>query len=127
MSQPFRAGIFVPRDGKIALLASRCTSCARSYFPRRPGCLKCGGTTYDTEVGPAGRLFSFSTVHMPTTHFKPPYCVGLIELADELRVFSPISKQAGQDFTVGMQMQARPRVLWSDERGEVDGFEFVPV
>ncbi|WP_322041017.1 Zn-ribbon domain-containing OB-fold protein [Burkholderia diffusa] len=118
--------MFVPREEGVALLTSCCDACGQVFFPRRQQCLKCGGATRDTEVGPAGRLFSFSTVHMPTVHFKPPYSVGLIELDDGLRIFSPISREEGQAFAVGMPMHARPRVLWTDESGEVDGFEFVP-
>ncbi|WP_233808838.1 Zn-ribbon domain-containing OB-fold protein [Paraburkholderia sp. HP33-1] len=126
MAQPFRTGLFEPREKGVALLTSCCASCGQSFFPRRQSCLKCGGATRDAEAGPDGRLFSFSTVHMPTVHFKPPYSVGLIEFADGLRVFSPISETGDQKFAVGMPMRARPRVLWAEESGEVDGFEFIP-
>jgi len=118
--------MFEAREDGMKLLTSCCESCGQSFFPRRQQCLKCGGSTRDADAGPAGRLFSFSTVHMPTARFKPPYSVGLIELAYGLRIFSPISKEEGQEFSVGMLMQARPRVLWTDEQGDVDGFEFVP-
>jgi uncharacterized OB-fold protein len=64
---------------------------------------------------------------MPTLHFKPPYSVGLVEIGDGLRVFSQIARQPDGEFVVGMEMQARPRILWCEDATEIDGFEFVAV
>jgi uncharacterized OB-fold protein len=127
MEQPFRAGIFAVNGQYVVLLTSHCKNCGQGFFPRRQHCLKCGAATRETESGPAGRLFSFTTVYMPTLHFKPPYSVGLIELGDGLRVFSQIAKLPDREFTVGMEMEARPRILWSGDGLAASGFEFIPV
>ena len=127
MTKPFKTGIFSVRGACVVLLTSQCENCGQRYFPRRSQCLKCGAATRDTESGPRGRLFSFTTVYMPTLHFKPPYSVGLVEVGDGLRVFSQIARQPDGEFVVGMEMQARPRILWSEDATEIDGFEFVAV
>ncbi|MGW0756104.1 bifunctional MaoC family dehydratase N-terminal/OB-fold nucleic acid binding domain-containing protein [Streptomyces sp. NPDC002814] len=74
------------------LLIQRCTGCATLRFPWLPGCNACGGLDWDT-VGACGEGTVYSYVvmhHPPFPALDPPYAVGLIELAEGVRMISNV-------------------------------------
>lgn len=72
------------------LLIQRCTACAELRFPWLPGCGRCGSPDWTTvRASGAGRVFSYVIMHHPPfPAFDPPYAVGLIELAEGVRMIS---------------------------------------
>ncbi|KUJ70258.1 hypothetical protein ACZ90_04995 [Streptomyces albus subsp. albus] len=74
------------------LLIQRCTGCGALRFPWLPGCNGCGGLGWDTvRASGRGTVFSFVVMHHPPfPAFDPPYAVGLIELAEGVRMISGI-------------------------------------
>ncbi|MEU6840835.1 bifunctional MaoC family dehydratase N-terminal/OB-fold nucleic acid binding domain-containing protein [Streptomyces sp. NPDC046716] len=74
------------------LLVQRCTGCATLRFPWLPGCNACGGQEWDTvEASGEGTVFSYVVMHHPPfPAFDPPYAVGLIELAEGVRIVSNV-------------------------------------
>ncbi|MGW9075278.1 bifunctional MaoC family dehydratase N-terminal/OB-fold nucleic acid binding domain-containing protein [Streptomyces kronopolitis] len=74
------------------LLIQRCTECRTLRFPWLPGCSRCGSPEWDTvEASGAGTVFSYVVLHHPPfPAFDPPYAVGLIELAEGVRMVSNI-------------------------------------
>jgi uncharacterized OB-fold protein len=74
------------------LLIQRCTACDTLRFPWLPGCGTCGSPDWDT-VGACGEGTVYSYVvmhHPPFPAFEPPYAVGLIELAEGVRIVSNV-------------------------------------
>ncbi|WP_328318417.1 bifunctional MaoC family dehydratase N-terminal/OB-fold nucleic acid binding domain-containing protein [Streptomyces sp. NBC_00388] len=74
------------------LLIQRCTSCAALRFPWLPGCNACGSPRWDTVAAcGAGTVYSYVVMHHPSfPAFDPPYAVGLIELAEGVRMVSNV-------------------------------------
>ena len=74
------------------LLIQRCTSCGTLRHPWLPGCNACGGLDWDTvEVSGEGTVYSYVVMHHPPfPAFDPPYAVGLIELAEGVRIVSNV-------------------------------------
>ncbi|MBB5123045.1 hypothetical protein AF335_12125 [Streptomyces eurocidicus] len=72
------------------LLIQRCAACAELRFPWLPGCGRCGSPDWTTvRASGAGRVFSYVIMHHPPfPAFDPPYVVGLIELAEGVRIIS---------------------------------------
>lgn len=74
------------------LLIQRCTGCGTLRHPWLPGCNACGGLDWDTvEASGEGTVYSYVVMHHPPfPAFAPPYAVGLIELAEGVRMIGNV-------------------------------------
>ena len=66
-----------------------------------------------------GKLYSYTTAHMPSTHFEPPYAIGFVDLPEGPRVFAPLKIVKDKPFQVGIEMEAILETLWQEEDREV--------
>ncbi|WP_433857364.1 bifunctional MaoC family dehydratase N-terminal/OB-fold nucleic acid binding domain-containing protein [Streptomyces kronopolitis] len=98
----FWAGVAAHR-----LLIQRCTGCRTLRFPWLPGCSRCGSPEWDTvEASGAGTVFSYVVLHHPPfPAFDPPYAVGLIELAEGVRMVSNIVGVPHDRVRIGMPVR----------------------
>ncbi|QGV79710.1 bifunctional MaoC family dehydratase N-terminal/OB-fold nucleic acid binding domain-containing protein [Streptomyces ficellus] len=96
-------------DGVAAhrLLIQRCTGCGTLRFPWLPGCDTCGAPTWDTvEAGGEGTVHSYVVMHHPPfPAFDPPYAVGLVELAEGVRMVSGITGVPYDEVRIGMPVR----------------------
>ncbi|MEU2267255.1 bifunctional MaoC family dehydratase N-terminal/OB-fold nucleic acid binding domain-containing protein [Streptomyces olindensis] len=89
------------------LLIQRCTGCGTLRFPWLPGCNGCGSPDWDT-VGASGEGTVYSYVvlhHPPFPAFEPPYAVGLIELAEGVRIVSNVVGVPYDKVRIGMPVR----------------------
>jgi len=76
------------------LKGSKCNKCDKWYFPPRPICPKCFTNSMElVEIIGKGRLLTFTCIYVaPPFMIKQgfgrenPYCVGVVELDNELKV-----------------------------------------
>ncbi|MFD7503828.1 bifunctional MaoC family dehydratase N-terminal/OB-fold nucleic acid binding domain-containing protein [Streptomyces sp. NPDC059850] len=89
------------------LLIQRCTGCGTLRFPWLPGCGGCGSPEWDTVAASgAGTVFSYVVMHHPPfPAFDPPYAVGLIELAEGVRIVSNITGVPYEEVRIGMPVE----------------------
>ncbi|MEV5280734.1 bifunctional MaoC family dehydratase N-terminal/OB-fold nucleic acid binding domain-containing protein [Streptomyces sp. NPDC051994] len=89
------------------LLIQRCGHCAELRFPWLPGCNACGSAQWDTvEASGSGTVFSYVVMHHPPfPAFDPPYAVGLIELAEGVRIISNVVGVAPDEVRIGMPVR----------------------
>ncbi|MCK7623266.1 OB-fold domain-containing protein [Streptomyces sp. RS10V-4] len=89
------------------LLLQRCGGCGALRFPWLPGCNRCGGTRWDTvEASGAGTVYSYVVLHHPPfPAFDPPYAVGLIELAEGVRMVSNVTGVRYDEVRIGMPVR----------------------
>ncbi|KUL43888.1 hypothetical protein ADL12_06655 [Streptomyces regalis] len=75
-----------------SLPIQRCTGCGTLRHPWLPGCNACGGLGWDTvEASGEGTVYSYVVMHHPPfPAFDPPYAVGLIELAEGVRMIGNV-------------------------------------
>ncbi|MEU9994713.1 OB-fold domain-containing protein [Streptomyces sp. NPDC050848] len=104
------------------LLVQRCTGCETLRFPWLPGCNACGSQDWDTvEASGAGTVFSYVVMHHPPfPAFDPPYAVGLIELAEGVRMISNVVGVPYDKVRIGMPV--RLEFLRVDEELELPVF-----
>jgi uncharacterized OB-fold protein len=104
------------------LLIQRCGGCEALRFPWLPGCSACGSPEWDTvEAGGAGTVYSYVVMHHPPfPMFDPPYAVGLIELAEGVRMVSNVVGVPHDKVRIGMPV--RLEFLWVDEELELPVF-----
>ncbi|WP_419662357.1 conserved uncharacterized protein, DUF35 [Desulfosarcina variabilis str. Montpellier] len=126
-SMPVREGLFDEKDGG-RLLANRCSACGRTFFPKADFCFDClAEEMEDIVLSRQGTLYAYTIGRLPSTHFKPPYVVGLIDIPEGIRVFAPLLVSPDAPLTVGMPMQLTIDTLWEEEGKRVMGYKFIPV
>ncbi|MFE1231718.1 bifunctional MaoC family dehydratase N-terminal/OB-fold nucleic acid binding domain-containing protein [Streptomyces sp. NPDC058745] len=108
------------------LLVQRCGDCATLRFPWLPGCNACGSQRWDTvEASGAGTVYSYVVMHHPSfPAFDPPYAVGLIELAEGVRMVSNVVGVPYDKVRIGMPV--RLEFLRVDAELELPVFRGLP-
>jgi uncharacterized OB-fold protein len=131
---PIEPGFFtIPEDPDAPprLLGSRCTECSEVFFPRRAICARCLGDRLDpVEIGPRGRLHTWTYVHVPLFGSRNAetggYGVGQVDLPEGPRVQAVLAGGPG-DFRIGMEMELELETLRTTKEGdEVVIFRFGP-
>ncbi|MFJ8667845.1 bifunctional MaoC family dehydratase N-terminal/OB-fold nucleic acid binding domain-containing protein [Streptomyces sp. NPDC093600] len=104
------------------LLIQRCAACARPRFPWLPGCNACGSQEWHAvEASGSGTVFSYVVMHHPPfPAFDPPYAVGLVELAEGVRMVSNVVGVPHDKVRIGMPV--RLEFLRVDEELELPVF-----
>ncbi|MCX4963288.1 OB-fold domain-containing protein [Streptomyces sp. NBC_00654] len=94
------------------LLIQRCGDCRTLRFPWLPGCNACGGRDWDTvEASGEGTVYSHVVMHHPpfpafgTSAEGGPYAVGLIELAEGVRMVSNVIGVPYDEVRTGMPVR----------------------
>ncbi|MFP3989355.1 OB-fold domain-containing protein [Streptomyces sp. E11-3] len=89
------------------LLIQRCGECEVLRFPWLPGCNACGSDAWDTvEASGEGTVYSYVVMHHPPfPAFDPPYAVGLIELAEGVRMVSNVVGVPHDKVRIGMPVR----------------------
>lgn len=132
---PIEDGYFtIPDDPAEAprLLGSRCPSCGEHLFPRRHVCARClHEGCEDVLLGPRGRLWTWTYVHVPLFAKKDrdvgSYGVGQVDLPEGPRVQAILVGER-DDFEIGMELELDLETLRADDGGdEVVIFRFRPV
>ncbi|WP_051185070.1 Zn-ribbon domain-containing OB-fold protein [Desulfatiglans anilini] len=124
---PVRENLFDELDGG-RLHANRCKACGKIYFPQAPFCFDCLEKTMEPVIlSRKGKLYSYTIGRMASTHFPPPYAVGLIDLPEGVRVFAPLVMTKDEPYRIGMQMELSIEELWQEEDQHVIGYKFKPL
>jgi len=124
---PFKEGLFEEVSGKWSLVGCRCKQCEKIIYPCREVCLNCLSEAMERfYLSRDGKLYSFTIVHMPSEHFKPPYAIGWIELPEGIRIFSPIRNWQEHPLKIGMDMELDIENLWEEGEKKVIGYVFKP-
>ncbi len=89
------------------LLIQRCVGCGELRFPWLPGCNACGSPEWDTvEASGEGTVYSYVVIHHPPfPAFDPPYAVGLVELAEGVRIVSNVIGVPYDKARIGMPVR----------------------
>ncbi|MGI5196707.1 OB-fold domain-containing protein [Streptomyces sp. CA-288835] len=114
-SRPRRPRPVVNRDtasfwegvARHRLLIQRCDGCKAMRFPWLPGCNACGSLDWHTvEASGEGTVYSYVVMHHPPfPAFDPPYAVGLIELAEGVRMISNVVGVPHDEVRIGMPVR----------------------
>ncbi|MGW1053375.1 bifunctional MaoC family dehydratase N-terminal/OB-fold nucleic acid binding domain-containing protein [Streptomyces sp. NPDC002521] len=102
------------------LLIQRCTDCGTLRHPWLPGCNACGGSDWDTvEASGAGTVYSYVVMHHPPfPAFEPPYAVGLVELAEGVRMVSNVVGVPYDKVRIGLPVRVEFRTYEDTEGAE---------
>jgi uncharacterized OB-fold protein len=106
---PLQQGLFEPdTSGTPRLLASRCTACARVFFPVRTYCGKCGASgLQQLQLGGRGRIHSFSVIDRKPklAVIDAPYVQAEVVLPEGVHVFTVLDQCAPCEVRVDMEVE----------------------
>ena len=124
----FFPGVIHRGDDGVYLVAGRCKACGDKSFPRTEFCYKCGCTEVEEIPLPTqGEIVSHSTAYMPVSKFKVPHTVGYIQLAEDVRILSPLQVEDPKTLNIGGTVYLKVDEYWKDSEGNsVEGFWFLP-
>lgn len=139
---PAVAGWFTTGEAP-ALLGSRCTTCASTYFPpggaegfcRNPACA--GESFESVELSRRGTVWSYTDAQYqpPSPYIGPeskddytPFALAAVELAEGIVVLGQVAEGFGvDDLRVGAEVELVVEPLYADESGERTVWRWRPV
>jgi len=125
---PIREGAFTESPDGGILLANRCRSCGQIFFPKAVFCLIClGKDIEEIKLSRKGKLYSYTTGHMPSMYFQPPYTIGYVDMPEGVKIFAPLKMVEGKPFKIGMDMEVVIEKLWQEGDNEIIGYKFKPL
>lgn len=78
-------------------------------------------------LGSRGKLYSYTIGRLPTARFPPPYFVGMVDMDEGVRIFTPLKIMDDQELKIGMDMEVVIEELWEEEDKQVIGYKFKPI
>jgi uncharacterized OB-fold protein len=90
------------------LLGGRCIKCGKVHLPPRPLCDNCYSKDFEwTEIPSRGKLVTYTVIHIAPSQFQSmaPYAMGIIELANGLRLPGMINGMALEQIKIGMELK----------------------
>ncbi|GHH28439.1 Zn-ribbon domain-containing OB-fold protein [Lentzea cavernae] len=121
---PFLRGLMEGR-----LIAQRCPSCEKVYFPPRPACPTDGVPTTDQiELTDRGTITTFCVVNVPFLgqRIPPPYVSAYVLLdGADIPFLHLLLGVAPEDVRMGMRVEAvwKPREEWGPTMQNIDHFK----
>lgn len=123
-----RNDIFTRGENGMTLLAHKCRSCGKVYFPKMRFCANCfSDELEEIPLSRKGKLYTYTINHMSSSHFEPPYANGLVDTAEGARIFAPLAMVKDKPFKIGMDMELEIVPLWREGEKEIIGYKFSPV
>jgi hypothetical protein len=108
------------------IFGTRCPECRRVLAPARKSCSRCFADTTDwVEVGPGGRVKSFTIVHYAEPALQPmppPFAYGLIQLDGADTAFIHLLAEVNlREIKTGMRVEA---VFADEPKGTILDIKF---
>jgi len=95
------------------LIGGRCTACASLRFPKGRVCAECQGEMFATELSASGTIYTFTIVRSAPPGYRGavPYALGVVELAEGIRVATTITADALDAVEIGQTAELEPLTL----------------
>ena len=137
-ARPAIDGWFTTGDAP-ALLGSRCTTCATTYFPPTAGFCRnpaCDGQDFETvELSRRGQVWSYTDAqyqppppYVSRTDPYEPFALAAVELAEGITVLGQVADGYGVgDLRVGAEVELVVETLNTDDDGDQLIWRWKPV
>jgi len=123
----FREDIFTEGAEGTILLAHKCKSCGKVYFPKVHFCPNCFSVELEEiPLSRKGTLYTYTITYMSSSHLEAPYANGFVDTPEGARVFAPLAMVEDKPFKIGMEMELEVCPLWREEGKEIIAYRFSP-
>lgn len=94
--------------GAARLRGTECRDCGMKVFPVTdvcPGCLS--ANLRALPLGGAGRLYSYTTVHVAPPGWETPYVVGYVDMPEGVRLFGKVKARDPGALAIDMRVEVK--------------------
>ena len=116
--RPFTIESFYKFCAEKKLMGVKCTRCKKITVPPRIVCPHCGNTDQIwTELPNRGRLVTYTVIHVPPPQFEAlaPYAIGIVELAEGVRLPGMVKNVKLENLKIGMELKTEFETSTSNE------------
>ncbi len=116
--RPFTIESFYKFCAEKKLMGVKCTRCKKITVPPRTVCPHCGNTDQIwTELPNRGRLVTYTVIHVPPPQFEAlaPYAIGIVELAEGVRLPGMVKNVKLENLKIGMELKTEFETSTSNE------------
>jgi uncharacterized OB-fold protein len=117
---PLRRGRFkIPEQGTPYLVASKCQSCGKYFFPTRVICLNCGKQTMiETPLKGKGTIYTYTVARqqLPGALMKPPYAIANVLMEEGCQVPTVITEN-WETLDIGTDVEVYFEKIQEDAEG----------
>jgi uncharacterized protein len=106
-SEPFTIEQFYKFLAQGKLMAGKCVKCGKMHLPPRPMCDNCYSQDFEwVEISGKGKLLTYTVIHVAPAQFQAltPYAVGIVQLANGLKIPGMISGVPQEQLKVGIEL-----------------------
>jgi uncharacterized OB-fold protein len=107
-TMPFTVSSFYTFLKQKKFMAVKCNDCKTKILPPKPMCTNCLSTNLKwIKVNDAGKLLSYTVIHVAPEQFQSmaPYCVGIVDFEDGLRLPGMICDMSPEKIKIGMKLK----------------------
>jgi uncharacterized protein len=107
---------------RFRLEAGKCGKCGHVAFPPRLVCPECKGRNFQKVILPdAGKLVTFTVLRVAADKFskETPFAVGVVELANGVRLTTQIADVDPDDLKIGQSLRLVFRKIQEDGRAGI--------
>jgi uncharacterized OB-fold protein len=107
---------------RYRLEAGKCTGCGRVSFPPREICPECSSKETETvKLSDEGKIITYTVIRVASEKFAKhtPFAVGIVELADGVRITTQIADVDVDTLSVGQPVRMVFRKIQEDGRAGV--------
>jgi hypothetical protein len=117
---------------RYRLEANKCTGCSKVHFPPRLVCDECGNREFEpVRLDREGTLLTYTIIRVAPGQFvdQAPYAVGILELANGVRITAQLVDVDFDDLEIGQRMKVEFRRIRSEGKAGIInyGYKCVPV
>jgi uncharacterized OB-fold protein len=117
---PLRRGRFkIPEQGTPYIVASKCQSCGKYFFPTRVICLNCGKQTMiETPLKGKGTIYTYTVARqqLPGALMKPPYAIANVLMEEGCQVPTVITEN-WETLDIGTDVEVYFEKIQEDAEG----------
>lgn len=108
--------VIEPGEDGWYLIGGRCTNCGHASATSAPRCPRCGSHVTAATFGPAGVVWSVTTIHVAHGERTEPYTLAYVDLTDGPRLL--VHMVDGPAVAIGGQVRLRERSRLGDPQAE---------
>jgi uncharacterized OB-fold protein len=111
---------------------AKCKGCGKVYFPPRLICPECQSKEFENiQLKKDGKVLTYTIIRVPPSQFvdQAPYAMGVVELADGVKLLTQIADCDLEKIDIGMKVRVEFRKIYDEGHAGIIcyGYKCVPI
>jgi uncharacterized OB-fold protein len=110
---------------------AKCKGCGKVFFPPRLICPECKSKEFENiQLKKDGKVLTYTIIRVPPSQFvdQAPYAMGVVELADGVKLLTQITDCDLEKIDIGMKVRVEFRKIYDEGHAGIIcyGYKCVP-